>query len=212
MSESASSLVGAVHGKLVHGRRTKVLRRHLSALIPPGSSILDVGCGDGLLAKLIADAVPDSTIEGMDVLVRPETHIPVEEFDGTAIPLADNSQDVVLLVDVLHHTENPEILFGEATRVSRRAVIIKDHLRKGFLARATLRFMDWVGNAHHHVALPYNYLSKPEWDALFDRSDVRVDSWNPRLGLYPFPANLIFDRSLHFIASLRVGDDETMTE
>ena len=28
--------------------------------------------------------------------------------------------------------------------------------------------MDWVGNRGHDVRLPYNYLSKAEWNAIFD--------------------------------------------
>ena len=31
----------------------------------------------------------------------------------------------------------------------------------------TLAFMDWVGNKGHDVRLPYNYLSKAEWTAVF---------------------------------------------
>ncbi len=28
----------------------------------------------------------------------------------------------------------------------------------------TLRFMDWIGNAHHGITLLYNYQSKFQWD------------------------------------------------
>ena len=65
--------------------------------------------------------------------------------------------------------------------------------------------MDWVGNAPHGVVLPYNYWTKSQWDVVFEDLNLCVDSWEPRLNLYPFPANLLFDRSLHFIASLGVN-------
>ena len=63
--------------------------------------------------------------------------------------------------------------------------------------------MDWVGNKGHDVRLPYNYLSKAEWNAVFDSIKVAPVTWNQQLGLYPPPFSLAFDRSLHFIATVR---------
>jgi len=59
--------------------------------------------------------------------------------------------------------------------------------------------MDWVGNAHHGVALPYNYWSKPEWDAAFDAVGLKQLEGKHSLGLYPAPASWLFERGLHFI-------------
>lgn len=195
-------LLDTVHGGYVHNRRVRVLRDEIASLLPPQASILDVGCGDGLLDALIQKERPDITVEGLDVLVREDAHIPVTHFDGFKLPFPDNSFDVVLFVDVLHHTDDPNILLKEAARVSRRYVILKDHTRNGFLARPTLRFMDWVGNARHGVVLPYNYLSRAEWEKAFEHSDLRIDAWKREIPLYPFPASLAFGRSLHFVARM----------
>ena len=107
--------------------------------------------------------------------------------------------DVIMFVDVLHHTSDPKILLAEAARVGR-SVLIKDHLREGFLANETLRLMDWVGNAHHHVVLPYNYLSRAEWNAAFGDIGLQVRRFDTKLHLYPAPFSWIFERGLHFIA------------
>lgn len=192
------SVVGSLHTNLVFGRRTRVLAHHLGQLIPSGSRVLDVGCGDGLIDRMIMDQ-NDVSIEGIDTLVRPSTHIPVRAFDGSAIPYADRSVDVVMFVDVLHHTTDPKVLLAEAARVGR-SVLIKDHLREGRLANETLRLMDWVGNAHHHVVLPYNYLSRTEWSEAFRKVGLWAEKMNTNLGLYPAPFSWIFGRSLHFIA------------
>jgi len=69
---------------------------------------------------------------------------------------------------------------------------------------APVRVMDWVGNARHNVALLYNYWTQAEWHGAFEKMGLSVSSWESDLELYPFPADLIFDRSLHFIAALRV--------
>jgi SAM-dependent methyltransferase len=191
-----------IHGEYVFNRRVRVLAERLADLLPFGARVLDVGCGDGLLDSLIMHRRPDLTIHGIDVFRRPQTHIPVECFDGTTIPHADGTFEVVLFVDVLHHTDDPTVLLAEAARVARRFVVLKDHTRDGLLADATLRFMDWVGNARHGVVLPYNYLSRLEWLAAFSKFDLSVETWNGTLGLYPWFANVFFGRSLHFVARL----------
>ena len=149
------------------------------------------------------DLRPDISVRGVEVIVRPGSLIPVESFDGAHLPCEDRSVDTVMVVDVLHHTTDPRVLLAEAARVARHSVLLKDHFEDGWLARQSLRVMDWVGNAHTGVALPYNYWSRREWDRAFAALGLRVDRWTTRLALYPMPASLVLDRSLHFVALLR---------
>jgi SAM-dependent methyltransferase len=190
--------VGALRETLVVPRRARVLASRLATLIPEGARILDAGCGDGAIATLLVDQIPGASVQGIDALVWPEAKIPVRKFDGERIPFDDGSFDVVMFVDVLHHTRNPMALLREAKRVGA-LVLVKDHLRQGVAAGITLRFMDWVGNAHHHVALPYNYWTPAEWAAAFEEVGLRPVEMIRSLGLYPLPASLIFERRLHFI-------------
>jgi hypothetical protein len=81
--------------------------------------------------------------------------------------------------------------------------VIKDHLREGLGAQATLRFMDWVGNARFGVRLTYRYLSRDEWACAFAEVGLVVERREEKLALYPQPSSLLFDRSLHFVARLR---------
>jgi SAM-dependent methyltransferase len=121
---------------------------------------------------------------------------------GTRLPFADNSFDFAMFIDVLHHTEDPLKLLREALRVTRKGVIIKDHIVKGFLAYPILRAMDWVGNAPYGVVLPYNYLSEDEWQSAFKSLSLKFDAKLTELGLYPKPFSFFFDRQLHFISLL----------
>ncbi len=167
--------------------------------------ILDVGCGDGQIDQLIlAQAANRPHIEGIDVLVRHDAHIPVKPFNGDVIPHPDAMFDAILFIDVLHHTNDPMTSLREALRVLKPAgaIILKDHTMNGLLAGPTLRFMDRVGNARHGVVLPYNYWTKRQWLAAFEELELKIDTWTTHLGLYPFPANLLFGRSLHFVAKL----------
>ena len=190
------------HDKAVFCRRIEVLTRTLADFIPANARVLDIGCGSGTLAKRIMALRPDVSIVGIDVLVRPGTEIPVTEFDGDTIPWPDGHFDIALFVDVLHHTEAPARLLAEAKRVSKGGIVIKDHFREGVLADATLRFMDWVGNAQHGVVLPYNYLSDPEWRGIWSKLGLRVERLTDKVGLYPAPFSWLFDRRLHFVARL----------
>jgi SAM-dependent methyltransferase len=206
------SFLELLHGRYIHNRRISVLSQLCSNLIPPNVSVLDVGSGDGRLARLIADKRPDISIHGIDVRQRSDAAIAIEAFDGNSIPYGEGSFDVAMFVDVLHHTADPIILLREAVRVARQVILIKDHLLKGTLAYPTLRLMDWVGNARHNVALPYNYWTPAEWRGAFEKLGLSIDFWESNLKLYAFPADLIFGRSLHFIAALRVprhgGNDD----
>jgi SAM-dependent methyltransferase len=195
-------LVGALHAPLVFDRRTRVLSGHLAAMLPREASVLDVGCGDGTISAMIGEQRPDVTIRGVDVLLRPQTHIPVELFDGKVLPAADKSVDAVMFVDVLHHTEDPMVLLREAARVARRQVLIKDHTMDGPLAGTRLRFMDWVGNAPHGVVLPYNYWPEARWRQGFAALGLTITEWRRDIGLYPFPASLLFGRGLHCVVAL----------
>jgi len=198
------SILGRLHGGYIHTRRVRILSAHIAPLIPLGAKVLDVGCGDGRLAARLLELRPDLSIEGVDVLVRKDPAIPVRPFDGEHLPHAASSVDIVLMVDVLHHTDDPSVLLREAARVARSGVLLKDHLREGVAARLTLRFMDWIGNARHNVRLPYNYWSRPQWSAAFEQMGLAVKRWQASLHLYPAPASWLFDRSLHFVALLDV--------
>jgi len=194
-------MLGEIHGKLVFGRRVRRLAAALVDRLPADARVLDVGCGSGDLAALVMQLRPDVTIEGIDVLVRPGTAIPVHAYDGQHIPFPDNAFDAAIVIDVLHHTDDPQAVLAEIARVAP-VVVIKDHLRDGLLANATLRFMDWVGNAAHGVRLPYNYLSRREWSGIWQALGLRTSAFATRLSLYPRPASWLFDRGLHFVTIL----------
>ena len=192
-----------LHARLVHGRRVRVIGDLLAPLIPPEARLLDVGCGDGRVGRRILERRPDLEVRGVEIAPRRETLIPVDAYDGKTLPYPDGSFDALIYVDVLHHSDDPEALLREALRVARQAVLIKDHLCDGFLARPTLAFMDRIGNRGFDMPMPHNYWQRERWRQAFDRLGVEVDHWSSEVPLYPWPASLLFGRSLHFVARLR---------
>ncbi|HLZ32923.1 MAG TPA: class I SAM-dependent methyltransferase [Nitrospira sp.] len=198
------NLIECAHSGYIEKRRVRSLAGHLSAILPKNVSVLDVGCGSGQLARSINQGRTDLAFTGIDVLLREKTWMPVRTFDGRTIPFESASMDVVMFVDVLHHTNDPITLMREAARVARKSVIIKDHLLEGILAESTLRFMDHIGNARYGVALPGNYMRRRDWEQVFRTIGMIPVEWREQLGLYPPILDLFFGRSLHFVARFDV--------
>lgn len=196
-----------IHDKLIYSRRMKRLTEILLSFIRSDcENILDLGCGDGKIDMYLMDQKENLNVRGIDVLVREQTYIPVTKYDGINIPRESNSVDTVMLIDVLHHTENPEMVMKEVTRVAEKNIIIKDHIKRGLISYIKLRMMDFVGNAHYHVSLPYNYLTKEEWDAVFKQNNLQVEKYDTDLHLYTGIFHYLFDRKLHFVVRLKISN------
>ncbi|OPY60429.1 MAG: hypothetical protein A4E57_04463 [Syntrophorhabdaceae bacterium PtaU1.Bin034] len=196
------------------GRREVVLARFAAELLPDAVvSVLDVGCGNGWLARLVMEQRPIIQLKGIDVVRQDNTAVPVEQYDGKIFPYRNDFFDAVMIIDMLHHTEDALMVLREARRVSRKYVLIKDHLSNGMLAHFRLRFMDYVGNhvAHRRfgVPLPYNFLSSAEWEELYDASGLSVVEKRQSVQLYPPGLQLIFGRGLQFFALLEKRTHES---
>jgi SAM-dependent methyltransferase len=202
---SPKSLRDRVHARRIFPRRVARLAATLSEPLRAlgVKRLLDVGCGDGDITRRVAEAAGVTEAVGVDVLLRPHTHLPVTLFDGDRLPYADGAWEAVMAVDVLHHAKDPVALLAEMTRVSARWVMLKDHNRDGIAAEATLRFMDDAGNKRHRVVLPYNYLSRAEWRAAAAGLGLTEVSYDPVRGLYPWPLSVAFGRGLHFVGLWR---------
>ncbi|HEX2097017.1 MAG TPA: methyltransferase domain-containing protein [Solirubrobacterales bacterium] len=88
------------------------MRERVSAALPEGGTVVDVGCGTGTFLLGMAAARPDATLIGVDgdpeILARARAKAgaeAVEWRDGLAgeLPLPDDSADVMTMSLVLHH-------------------------------------------------------------------------------------------------------------
>lgn len=99
--------------------------------IKDGESVLDVGCGPGLMYELLQESHKQVTYRGVDIspgfVQACQELFPEGDFtQGNAMQLdvEDNSYDCVLLSHVLEHTPNFQDPLLEAFRVARRRVIV----------------------------------------------------------------------------------------
>lgn len=190
------------HKNFFFPRRVRILSDIITQLLPLKGSVLDVGCGDGVIDQNIIHKKPHLTIRGVDILKRKDAVIPVNLFDGKRIPFPDNSFDYALLIDTLHHTFSPFALLQEAQRVARKSIIIKDHCPQTKMDRILLRLFDWAGNRPYNVSLPYNYWSVRQWEDAWRQLDIKVEKRIDNIRIYPSPLSTLVDRSFNFAVKL----------
>jgi SAM-dependent methyltransferase len=106
---------------LMHGQ----IKPHLFA-----GSVLDLGCGDARLAKLLAQ--DGFTLQLADIYQNSNVanvSLPFKLLkQGETIPFEDNQFDNTLLITVLHHSNNPMQVLHDAHRVTRangRVIVIE---------------------------------------------------------------------------------------
>lgn len=92
--------------------------------------ILEVGAGEGEIARTLASRYPDAGITILD-LPDPELAGEWKSLDATAthgdaghLPFPDRTFDLVLAIEVLEHVEEPDAALREIARVARGAVVV----------------------------------------------------------------------------------------
>ena len=83
------------------------------------SSILDVGCYQAELKKMIAE--PNS-YTGIDIVGCPDVYVNLEEID--CLPFEDQSFETVLCTEVLEHLGNFHLIMNDLFRVASKNVLI----------------------------------------------------------------------------------------
>jgi len=110
--------------------------------IPPGSRVLDVGCGNGLLAYEIATRIPRSKVLAIDISPRAIKKATdsfradnLEFICGDALKeLPDQAVDVIVLSNVLEHLE---------PRVPFLKTLARRYRPQKFLIRVPMFERDW---------------------------------------------------------------------
>ncbi len=101
----------------------------IAALVPQGSRVLDLGCGDGALLAMLRDSRGCSgygvEIDDANVLacVRRGVNVIQLNLEEGLATFADASFDVVLQIDTLQHLRNAETMLRETARVGKTGIV-----------------------------------------------------------------------------------------
>jgi ArsR family transcriptional regulator len=142
--------------QLVPGRSWAAWARALGHLLPP-LDVADIGCGEGYLTletarwarTVVAIDRSEEVLERAKVLAarRRVTNVQWKKGDLARLPLRDDSVDLALLSQALHHASVPEDALAEAVRVLKPGgrLLLLD-LRKHDQKWVSGRFGDrWLG-------------------------------------------------------------------
>src|SRR4030042_6446792 len=176
----------ALISKIVRSRSEVVVSR-VFPYIKQSKKIIDIGSGTGDVAFLLSSKGKDVTPVDVADFHGPRL-VKTTIYDGKTLPFQNNTFDTALLLMVLHHTLNPEMVFKEAARVAREVVIIETSYT-GPINRFFTVISDAIGNLRLD-AFWNSYKTDKDWKILFEKHGFRIkesQKFNDRnLGVIPF--------------------------
>ena len=130
---------------------------HLALRLAPPIIVADLGAGEGLISQLLArraqqvwciDNSPRMVEVGTDLAERNGLHnLTYRLGDIEKVPLPDESVDLAILSQALHHAHHPQSAVNEAFRILRRGgqLLVLD-LKEHSFERARELYADvWLG-------------------------------------------------------------------
>jgi len=160
------------------------IQESIARLVPPGSRVLDLGCGDGALMAHL-QATRGCTGYGVEiddgkVLACLQRGVNVLQFnlDEGLSMFGDQSFDVVLQIDTLQHLRNTETMLRETARVGRIGVVAFPNF-----AHWPNRLSVLQGRMPVTRRLPYQWYDTPnirvgtyaDFEVLAQRNGLRVE-------------------------------------
>ena len=141
----------------------------IAELVPPGSRVLDLGCGNGELLALLRDTRRCSgygvEIADANVLACTQRGVNVIQLnleEGLAL-FEDQSFDVVLQLDTLQHLKNTERMLRETARVGRVGIV------------SFPNFAHWPNRLHVAAGrMPVTRVLPYQW---YDTPNIRVGTY-----------------------------------
>jgi|tagenome__1003787_1003787.scaffolds.fasta_scaffold20484113_2 SAM-dependent methyltransferase len=135
----------------------------------PGTSVLDIGCGEGWVAGEVARRGVAEVVTVDVVDVRRTRELAFSLYDGVHLPFPDERFDLVMLNFVLHHVPDGHkiALLGEALRVARRTVFILEDTPTTTFDRLVSRRHGEAYRRKIDSDAPFGFLTSNEWLWLF---------------------------------------------
>jgi 2-polyprenyl-3-methyl-5-hydroxy-6-metoxy-1,4-benzoquinol methylase len=149
-------------------------------------SVLDIGCGEGVLTARWAEQLGSRRIVGIDLpdpklqaqwAGRRRENLEFRAMRAEDLPFEDGDFDLVAAIEVLEHVGDPERTVSEMARVARRHLLVsvpREPLWRSLnVARGA--YLRQLGNTPGHV----NHFSKRTFVALLERHGEVLEARSP---------------------------------
>jgi 2-polyprenyl-3-methyl-5-hydroxy-6-metoxy-1,4-benzoquinol methylase len=178
-----------------YGSRNPLVRRlmagfekQMEALLEQAlpASIVDIGCGEGVLTERWAETLRDGRVVGVDLddpKLRAEwdrrsrANLRFVTGSGDRLPFRDDEFEAATAIEVLEHVPDPEAVLTEMARVSSRWIMVsvpREPLWRALnLARGA--YVRELGNTPGHL----NHWSKRSFARLLARYGELVELRSP---------------------------------
>jgi methionine biosynthesis protein MetW len=135
----------------------------ISGWVAPGSSVLDLGCGDGELSARLTQE-KKANVQGIEIdeqaiykCVAKGVSVLHGDIDSGLADYSDNSFDYVILNESFQQVKKPELVLTESLRVGKRVIVSFPNFVY-YTARWQLFFK---GSVPVTASLPYTWYNTP---------------------------------------------------
>lgn len=155
--------------------------RAIARWIEPRASVLDLGCGDGSLLKVLQDELEVQAYgveirdEGVIACARKGVHVIQQDLEGGLALFEDKSFDTVILSQTLQTVHNTAHVLRETLRVGRECVVSFPNF--GYWPH---RLAVFKGRMPVSESLPYEWYDTPNVRVLTIRD---FEALAPKVGL-----------------------------
>jgi 2-polyprenyl-3-methyl-5-hydroxy-6-metoxy-1,4-benzoquinol methylase len=161
-------------------------------------SVLDVGCGEGVLTARWAEQLAPARVVGIDLQdpkleseweLRRRANLEFRTVSSAKLAFEEDEFDLVAAIEVLEHVPDPETTVSEMARVARSHMLVSVPREPLWRALNLIRgaYVRDLGNTPGHV----NHWSKGRFVRLLERHGEVVEARSP------FPWTMLLVRVPH---------------
>jgi len=180
----------------VERERAEFNYNSIRAWLSRGCKVLDVGAWNCYLGETLRDKMA-CDVMSVDVVNANKTRMPFRLFDGRTLPAEPKSHDAILLLYVLHHAADDEVLLNEAHRVLRdggRLLVAEDNVEGPWNWMLTVGFHIWLALVAR-MDCSGKFRTACQWQSRFEQAGFRIKETIPlghHLRRFWWPENVLF--------------------